>query len=73
MKLIAQCSTVVTRFLKPTRYSTWMASHSSQAMNPPKRSGPTLATALNREIVAMLPLSKYWNGFWSALAARSGA
>jgi non-ribosomal peptide synthetase-like protein len=30
-----------------------MNSHSTQAMKPPKRSGPTLATALNREIVAM--------------------
>ena len=58
MNATAQCSTVVTRFLKPTRYSTWMASQSSQAMKPPKRNGPTLATARNREIVAMLPLSK---------------
>src|SRR5665811_2199257 len=39
-----------------------MTSQNSQAMNPEKRNLPTLATAANREIVAMLPLSTYLNG-----------
>jgi hypothetical protein len=39
-----------------------MTSQISQAMNPEKRNLPTLATAANREIVAMLPLSPYLTG-----------
>ena len=58
MKLTNQCSSVVIRFLKPTRYTRWMTSHISQAMKPESRNGPTLATALNRLMVAIEPLSK---------------
>ena len=36
----------------------WMPSQSTQATKPKNRNGPTLATARNREMVAMLPLSK---------------
>src|SRR5450759_3015764 len=39
-----------------------MTSQNSQAMNPEKPNLPTLATAANREIVAMLPLSTYLKG-----------
>src|SRR5665648_461738 len=39
-----------------------MTSQTSQATNPENRNLPTLATAANREIVAMLPLSTYVNG-----------
>mgnify|MGYP003694471467 CR=1 FL=1 len=31
-------------------------------MKPPNSSGPILATAENRDTVAIEPLSKYWNG-----------
>src|ERR1035437_552646 len=61
-ELIVQCSNVVTRCLKPIRQSRWMTSQISQAMNPEKPNLPTLATAANREIVAILPLSTYLNG-----------
>ena len=36
-------------------------------MKPLIRSLPIMATAFQREIVAMLPLSKYLNGSWGAL------
>ena len=34
MKLTAQCSIVVSRFLKPMRYMTWTPSHISHAKKP---------------------------------------
>ena len=62
-KLTAQCSIVVNRFLKPTRYITCTTSHISQAMNPENLIlSPMAQTAWNREMVAMLPLSKYLKG-----------
>ena len=62
MKLTAQCSSVVARFLKPMMYQRCTASHSSQAMKPDVRKLRICAIAENREIVAILPLSKYSNG-----------
>ena len=56
-KLIAQCSSVVTRFLNPTRYSRWTNSQATQAMKPVNRIRPICVTAANRLIVAMEPLS----------------
>ncbi len=56
-KVIVHLSSVVTRFLKPTRYSRCTASHMTHATNPPILSGPTEATALKREMVAIDPLS----------------
>ena len=47
---------------KPTRYTRCSNSQASHAMKPPNSSLPTLATALNRDTVAIEPLSKYWNG-----------
>ena len=57
MNVMVHLSRVVTRLLKPTRYSRCTASHSSQATNPPNSSLPTDATALNRLMVAIEPLS----------------
>ena len=65
-----QVMSVVKRFLKPTRYTRCSTNHASHAMKPPNSSLPTWATALNREIVAMLPLSKYLNGARSAGSSR---
>jgi hypothetical protein len=43
-------------------------------MKPPNSSGPTFATAENRETVAIEPLSKYWNGSrWAGSAPLSSA
>ena len=57
-KLMTQCSSVVTRFLKPTRYSRWTNSHAIQATNPVSRIRPICATAAKRLIVAIEPLSR---------------
>ncbi len=50
-------SSVVIRFLKPTRYSRCTASHSTHATKPDRLNRPTLATAWKREMVAIDPLS----------------
>ena len=60
--VMVQDSSVVIWLLKPTRYTRCSTSHISQAMKPLNSSGPILATAENRDTVAMEPLSKYWNG-----------
>src|SRR5260370_31652952 len=62
-------SNVVILVLNPIRYTRCSTSQISQAMKPLNSRGPILATAENRDTVAMEPLSKYWNGLRSAGAA----
>ena len=57
-KATVQSNRTATRFLKPVRTKRWTASHSSQAGKPEARTRPTLATAVKREIVASVPLSR---------------
>ena len=57
-----QLKSTAIRFLKPARAMRWTASHRIQARKPDRRTRPTLATALKREIVASVPLSLYTNG-----------
>jgi hypothetical protein len=57
-KLIAQWKTVVTRLLKPTMYIRCTTSQSTQAVKPPNLNWAMSATAENREMVAIEPLSK---------------
>src|SRR3982074_2031368 len=61
-KVTVQDNRVVIFVLKPTRYTRCSTSHISQAIKPLNSSGPILATAENRDTVAIEPLSKYWNG-----------
>ena len=57
MKVIAQCTTVVTRFLKPVRKARWTTSHASQPIRPEKPKRPKAATAEVRETAAIVPRS----------------
>src|SRR5271156_5567119 len=56
-KLIAQFATAGARFLKPVRNARCTTSHISQPGSPATRTGPTVATARKREIVAIIPRS----------------
>src|ERR1700757_4531336 len=62
-------SGVVILVLTPIRSAGSSTSEISQAMKPLNSSGPILATAENRDTVAIEPLSKYWNGSRSAGSA----
>ena len=58
--------------MKPIRYITCTTSHISQAMNPENLILlPMEHTAWKREIVAMLPLSKYLKGSPCGLPGQS--
>ena len=62
----AQRTSTTIRFANPIRYTMWMPSHSSQAMNPPWRpngpSHPMLVTPDSRPMTATSP--------WFAVAER---
>ena len=55
MNAIVQFASVATRFLKPVRKTMWTSSHASHPMNPESFSGPIVAIARKREIVAIVP------------------
>ena len=60
--------------LSPIRYTRCSTREIGQAMKPLNSKGPILATAENRETVAMDPLSKYWEGSrWVGSAPPSSA
>ena len=54
----AHWNVTMNRFRKPMSRSTWMNSHASHAKNPSNLIPRMSATAAERPIVAMVPLSK---------------
>ena len=66
MKLKAHCNGAVKRFLKPVMNVRWTASHISQPRKPDTRMPWKLTIARRRDTAAMLPRSRYLNGFGSA-------
>ena len=60
---VSHLTSAIQRFLKPVRNVRWTNAHISQPMKPPTLMPLKLTIARKREIVAMLPRSRYTNGF----------
>ena len=61
-KATVQLNSAETRFLNPVSPTTCTTSQSSHAPKPAPWTRPTAASARNREMVAMVPRSRYRNG-----------